>query len=91
MYQFFLNGGTQAYIIRIVGSRKRCRRGTAGPSPDGDAQSPGLLGRRLRRGRDESRDRGRFRLQVFESCRPALRRPVLVESFENLSMSRLPA
>jgi len=91
VYHFFSNGGQQAYIVRLAGtgnlpaSLKVPTTGTAILTIT--AQSPGLWGNRYGVSvTNNTGGGGKFRLQVLDMSGPA---PVVVESFENLSM--LPA
>jgi phage tail sheath protein FI len=86
VYHFFANGGQQAYVIRIVGSGNAAAHVTLGTVLTITAQSPGLWGNSYGVTVKNLATAGRFRLQVFNlppNSAPAL----LVESFENLSMS----
>jgi len=85
VYQFFLNGGTQAYIIRIVATDSATAAVTLGTTLTLTAQSPGDWGNSY--GVTVTNlATGRFRLQVW-NLPPSPAPAVLVESFENLSMS----
>ena len=86
VYQFFLNGGTQAYIIRIVGTGNAAAAVTLSTVLTLTAQSPGLWGTSYGVTVTNLATAGRFRLQVF-NLPPSPAPAVLVESFENLSMS----
>jgi uncharacterized protein len=83
VYQFFANGGQQAYIIRLVGAGNAEASVTLSAVLTLTAQSPGLWGNHygvtIKNGAA-----GKFRLQVVNISVPAT--PVVVESFENLSM-----
>ncbi|MFI5458427.1 MAG: phage tail sheath family protein [Isosphaerales bacterium] len=86
VYQFFSNGGTQAYIIRIVGPGNLAATVTLGGVLTLTAQSPGLWGNSYGVTVTNLATPGRFRLQTF-NLPPNNAPAVLVESFENLSMS----
>lgn len=85
VYHFFLNGGAQAYIIRIVASDSASATVTLPTTLTLTAQSPGDWGNSY--GVTVTNlAAGRFRLQVW-NLPPSPAPAVLVESFENLSMS----
>lgn len=85
VYQFFANGGTQAYIIRIVGTGNAPASVTLSGVLTVTAQSPGLWGNSYGVTIKNLATAGRFQLQVYRL--PSGGSPILVESFENLSMS----
>jgi uncharacterized protein len=86
VYQFFLNGGTQAYIIRIAASDSASATVTLGTTLTLTAQSPGDWANSYGATVTTLAAPGRFRLQVW-SVPPSPAPPLVVESFENLSMS----
>jgi phage tail sheath protein FI len=86
VYHFFLNGGTQAYIIRVVAGDSATAHVTLGTTLTLSAQSPGDWGNSYGATVTNLAAPGRFRLQVY-NLPPNNAPPVLVESFENLSMS----
>ena len=93
VYDFFVNGGQQAYIIRLVDTTSANKAapatltltGTGGSSLVVNAQSPGIWGNNYGIIIKNPTMPGRFRLQVADITVPAT--PVIVESYENLSMS----
>jgi phage tail sheath protein FI len=86
VYHFFSNGGAQAYIIRFVGPGNAAASVTLGGVLTLTAQSPGAWGNNYGVTVSTLPTPGRFRLQVYNL--PANSSTwVLVESFENLSMS----
>ncbi len=86
VYQFFANGGQQAYIIRIVGTGNAAATVTLSGVLTVTAQDPGLWGNSYGVTIKNLATAGRFQLRVF-NLPPNNATPVLVESFENLSMS----
>jgi phage tail sheath protein FI len=86
VYHFFLNGGQQAYIVRLTGNNAA----VASTSLDGvmtvSAKNPGEWGNRyavsIKRRTDAA---GRFQLSIVIPVEGV--RPTVVEAFENLSMS----
>lgn len=86
VYQFFANGGQQAYIIRIVGTGNATASKTLSGVLTVSALDPGLWGNSYGVTIKNLATAGRFQLQVF-SLPPSPATPILVESFENLSMS----
>lgn len=88
VYQFFANGGNQAYIIRIVGAGNATATVTLGGVLTLSAQSPGLWGDSYGVTVKNLAIQGRFRLQVF-NLPPNNAPPVLMESFENVSISSI--
>jgi uncharacterized protein len=94
VYDFFVNGGQQAYIIRLVDTTSVNKAAVAtltltGPSASTlvvNAVSPGLWGNNYGIVIKNPTTAGRFRLQVADISVPAS--PVIVESFESLSMSK---
>jgi phage tail sheath protein FI len=86
VYHFFSNGGTQAYIIRMVGDGNAAASVTLGGVLTVTAQNPGNWGNSYGVTVTNLPTAGRFRLQV-SYLPPNSTTWVLVESFENLSMS----
>ncbi|CAB3803425.1 hypothetical protein LMG28688_05786 [Paraburkholderia caffeinitolerans] len=86
VYQFFANGGTQAYIIRVVGAGNVAASVTLSGVLTVSANSPGLWGSAYGIKIKNLATPGRFQLQVY-SLPPTPAPAVLVESFENLSMN----
>lgn len=86
---FFMNGGQQAYIVRLVSSDSATASVTIGTAPNTltlSAQSPGDWANNYWIAiKNQSPANGRFRLQVLSAPQGATSFPV-VESFENLSM-----
>src|SRR5215469_6954715 len=83
VYHFFANGGQQAYIIRLVGTGNQAAAVSLGTALSVTAQNPGIWGNTY--GINiKNLSGGKFRLQVADISVPAT--PVVVESFENLSM-----
>jgi hypothetical protein len=83
VYQFFANGGSQAYIIRMVGAGSAPASVTLGGILTLTANSPGLWGTNYAIV-IKNITGNRFRLQVVNTTTtPA----TLVESFESMSMS----
>jgi len=89
--QFFANGGQQAYIVRLTNSDAKAASVTVGTAPNSitvTAQNPGAWGNDYWVAiRNQSGGTGRFRLQLVYSPKGATTWNV-VESFENLSMSK---
>jgi phage tail sheath protein FI len=99
VYDFFANGGQQAYIVRLVDSTSGAATqaapatvtlaGPAGPPPSSlvvNAVNPGMWGNHYGI-LIKNLTGGRFRLQVADTSAPAPAPPVIVESWESLSMS----
>jgi phage tail sheath protein FI len=86
VYHFFANGGQQAYVIRIVGPGNAAASVTLGGVLTLTAQSPGLWGDGYGVTVENLATAGRFRLRLF-SLPPNNAPPLLVESFENVSMA----
>jgi uncharacterized protein len=85
VYHFFANGGQKAYIIRMVGTGNAPASVTLSNVLTLTAQSPGIWGNSYGIVIKNLATAGRFRLQVA-NLPPAPAPPVVVESFENLSM-----
>lgn len=94
VYQFFNNGGSQCYIIRVGANMKTAnivlkdRGSTALPSLTISAKSPGLWGNQLAvqitNGSNDSANE--FNLLVYRQDAVTSSDPILLERFENLSM-----
>jgi phage tail sheath protein FI len=86
VYQFFANGGQQAYIIRLAGAANAPAAVTLSATLTLTAKSPGLWGNSYGIGIKNLATPGRFGLKVY-TIPPLSSTPVVVETFENLSMS----
>jgi uncharacterized protein len=98
VYSFFSNGGQQAYIIRMVGAGNAPATITLSSALTLTARSPGLWGNSYGILIKNLATPGRFRLQVATlpptptsppvvASPPTPTPPVIVETFENLSIS----
>jgi phage tail sheath protein FI len=83
--QFFENGGSDAYVIRLVGAGNVTASVPITANLTVSASSPGTWANiyRIRTTRRPAPDAGRFRIDVLDSTNA----DAVVESFENLSMS----
>src|SRR5947207_10927973 len=90
VYHFFANGGQQAYIIRLAGAGNAPASLTLGAVLTLTAQNPGIWGNSygvtVKNLTNTPAALTKFRLQVVNLSVPAT--PVVVETFENLSMSK---
>ncbi len=89
--QFFVNGGQQAYIVRLAASDAAPATVTVGAALDVTAASPGAWAKAYGIGIKNQTGGGanapkKFRLQVGYFA-PGATDPIVVESFENLSMA----
>lgn len=87
--QFFLNGGQQAYIVRLVSSDAAIASATIGAAPKSlviSALNPGKWANDYQIAiKNSASSPGRFQLQVLYA--PSGATPAVVESFANLSVS----
>jgi phage tail sheath protein FI len=96
--QFFINGGQQAYIVRLAGAGAASATLTLGgltftagtPGPDGiatNATNPGVWGQNYAIAiKNQTGGTNRFRVQVIYAP-PSATSEAVVESYENLSIT----
>jgi phage tail sheath protein FI len=86
VYHFFANGGQQAYVIRVADKSAVAATVTLSSALTLTAQSPGAWGNNYGIGLASVGTAGRFGLKVY-LVPPSPATPVVVEAFDNLSMS----